>query len=62
MKIPMSSLKPASERKLLKAMDMDDIRTMAYLSSDVAQGLKPVCQYREMESKMVVKYGFLVKG
>ena len=60
-KIRMSALTPKSETALLKKMDLLDLRTMAYLSSDVIKGNATLEQFREKEREMITKYGFKVK-
>ena len=61
MKQSVSALKPSSEKRFLKALDLPDLRELAYLSCDVTQGLKGVCDYRKREGEMITKYGFQVK-
>lgn len=60
-KIRMSALTTKSEKALLNKMSLDDLRFMAYLSSDVIKGNITVEQYRLKESEMISKYGFKVK-
>jgi len=61
MKIRISALTTKSEKALLNKMSMDDLRVMAYLSSDVVKGIVTIEQYREKEIQMINKYGFKVK-
>ena len=58
MKKSISALTKASETKLADALTMDDLRTMAYLVSDVVKGNVTVEQYREKEQDMIKKYNF----
>ena len=60
-KIRMSALTPKSEKILLKKLDFDDLRMMAYLSSDVIKGTATVEQFRVKELEMITKYGLTVK-
>jgi hypothetical protein len=60
-KIRMSALTPKSERALLQKMSFEDLRFMAYLSSDVVKGNATIEQYREKEIQMINKYGFKVR-
>jgi hypothetical protein len=59
-KIRMSALTPKSEKQLLEALSFDDLRTMAYLSSEVIKGTATIEQFREREQQMITKYGFKV--
>ncbi len=61
MKPRMSALTRKSEEKLLNAMSLEDLRSMAILSNRVSQGLQPVCKFREAEQGMITKYGFTMK-
>lgn len=60
-KIKISALTDKSEKALLHKMSFEDLRSMAYLSSDVVKGIVTIEQYREKEIQMINKYGFKVK-
>jgi hypothetical protein len=60
-KIRMSALTTKSEKILLKKLDLIDLRTMAYLSSDVMKGNATLEQFRAKELEMITKYGLTVK-
>ena len=60
-KIKISALTDKSEKALLHKMSFEDLRSMAYLSSDVVKGIVTIEQYREKEVQMINKYGFTVK-
>jgi hypothetical protein len=61
-KVRMSALTTKSEKALLNKMTLEDLRVMAYLSSDVVKGIVTIEQYREKEQSMITKYGFKVKS
>jgi hypothetical protein len=61
-KIRMSALTTKSEKVLLQKMTLEDLRVMAYLSSDVVKGIVTIEQYRQKEKELIVKYGFKVKS
>ena len=60
-KVRMSALTVKSEKALLNKMTIEDLRVIAYLSSDVVKGIVTIEQYREKEIQMINKYGFEVK-
>jgi hypothetical protein len=61
-KIRMSALTTKSEKILLNKLDLTDLRTMAYLSSDVVKGNATIEQFRNKELEMITKYGLKVKS